>query len=129
MLRTACLYSMAAMHVEVMVAWAGLHGMNGHFTCVHAEDAARVFDKAAVRIRYDKARLNFQFEDYVDDQGQILPDQQVGTGSAHFHQPCIHARKLLQAISPCKALACSLVCYRGFRRSSGGSERTGCCHI
>ena len=51
-----------------------------------------MFDKAAVRIRYDKARLNFQFEDYVDDQGQILPDQQVGKGSVHFNQHGIRAR-------------------------------------
>lgn len=91
MLRAAC----TAWLLCMLKVW--LHGqvttacMNGHFTCVHAEDAARVFDKAAVRIRYDKARLNFQFEDYVDDQGQILPDQQVGKWSAHFHQHGIRA--------------------------------------
>jgi hypothetical protein len=36
-----------------------------------------VFDKAAVRIRADKARLNFRFKDYVNDEGMVLPDPHV----------------------------------------------------
>ncbi|GAX81132.1 hypothetical protein CEUSTIGMA_g8566.t1 [Chlamydomonas eustigma] len=41
------------------------------------EEAARIFDKAAVRIRADKARLNFRFKDYTDANGAVLPDPQV----------------------------------------------------
>jgi uncharacterized Fe-S cluster-containing MiaB family protein len=42
-----------------------------------AEEAARIFDKAAVRIRADKARLNFRYTDYTDASGAVLPDPQV----------------------------------------------------
>ncbi len=43
----------------------------------HPDEAARIFDKAAIRIRFDKARLNFHLKDYVDECGNVLPDPQV----------------------------------------------------
>ena len=45
-----------------------------------ADEAARIFDKAAVRVRGDKARLNFRYRDYTGDDGHILEDPQVGSG-------------------------------------------------
>ena len=43
------------------------------------EEASKIFDKAAVRIRGQKARLNFRYRDYVDAVGTILADSMVET--------------------------------------------------
>ena len=56
------------------------HGMPLLIILPHrsSEESARIFDKAAVRVRGDKAKLNFRYRDYVDGSGAIIPDHQVG---------------------------------------------------
>eukprot|EP00775_Hariotina_reticulata_P006507 gene6507-6734_t len=52
----------------------------GSFTS--EEDAARQFDRAAIKIRGKKAKLNYLYADYVDADGNLLEDLVLPTGPA-----------------------------------------------
>eukprot|EP00798_Chlamydomonas_sp_ICE-L_P019980 gene19980-26691_t len=61
--------------------WQAAINSNGRYLYLGSydaqEEAARVFDKAAVRVRGPKARINYNVQDYLDAQGQVLPDALV----------------------------------------------------
>ncbi|KAI8465810.1 MAG: Endonuclease/exonuclease/phosphatase [Monoraphidium minutum] len=50
---------------------------------VDEDEAGAAFDKASIKLRGDKGRLNFAYADYVDANGQLLQDVQLGDGSKH----------------------------------------------
>lgn len=51
------------------------------------DEAARIFDRAAVRIRGTKARLNFRQRDYIDPDGVIIPDEHIEVVLAEAQNP------------------------------------------
>lgn len=41
------------------------------------EEAARSFDRAAIRLRGNRAKLNFGLSEYMDENGQLIEDPRL----------------------------------------------------
>ncbi|KAL6762405.1 hypothetical protein V8C86DRAFT_2517558, partial [Haematococcus lacustris] len=49
---------------------------------VQEDEAARAFDRAAIRLRGNRAKLNYSLSDYMDENGQLIDDPRL---SAHLN--------------------------------------------
>jgi hypothetical protein len=52
---------------------------------MHENDAAKMFDLAAIKLRGRNTKLNFPYEEYLDEQGQVrscMVQQQQQHGGA-----------------------------------------------
>lgn len=58
------------------------------------QEAAKAFDKAALRIRGKKARLNYRYCDYVDSAGNLLEDKHIDVLLEQANDPARHRRRV-----------------------------------
>lgn len=58
------------------------------------EEAAKAFDKAALRIRGKKARLNYRYCDYIDGDGVLVEDKHIDLLLEQAKDPTRHRRRV-----------------------------------